>query len=140
MHAFLRPFSAKPALNPAAVLLVALLVAAPSIAEAQVAGSTLIGVATAELRQVALGWSARHQVLGRPVFNDKSELVGTVDDLIVSPDKSVSYVILNASKFIGVFKHDVAIPVTQLHLVGDKLTLPGATRDALKASPAFNYN
>ena len=111
----------------------------PSLAEAQVAGSTLIGVAAAELRQVAPGWSARHTVLGRPVFNDKGENIGAVDDLIVSPDRSVSYVVINASRFIGVLRHDVAVPVSRLQLVGDKLTLPGATREALRASPAFDY-
>ncbi len=114
-------------------------IAAPGPATAQVAGSTLIGVAEAELRQVALGWSAKHQVLGRDIYNDNGKKIGSVDDLIVSPDKAVSYIILNAGGFIGVLKHDVAIPVTQLKLVGDKLTLPGATRAALEASPAFEY-
>ncbi len=112
---------------------------APAPAAAQVAGSTVIGIVAAELKQVALGWSARRQVLGRDVYSDKGEKIGSVDDLIVSPDKAVSYIILNAGGFIGVLKHDVAIPVTQLKLVGDRLTLPGATRAALEASPAFEY-
>ena len=37
---------------------------APNVGQAQVAGSTLIGVAAAELRDVATGWSAKRQVLG----------------------------------------------------------------------------
>ena len=49
----------------------------PGLAQAQVAGSTVLGVAAAELREVATGWSAKRQVLGRPVFNDKNEKVGT---------------------------------------------------------------
>ena len=36
-------------------------------------------------------------------------------------------------------KHNVAIPVSQFQLNGDKLVLPGATRDALKAAPEFDY-
>jgi hypothetical protein len=47
------------------------------LAQAQVAGSTVFGVAAAELREVATGWSAKRQVLGRPVFNDKNEKVAT---------------------------------------------------------------
>ena len=112
----------------------------PTLARSQVAGTTLVGVAEAELHQVAVGWSAKREVLGQPVFNDLSERVGTVDDIVIAPDKSVSYAIINAGGFIGVAKHDVAIPVGRLKLVADKLVLAGATKDALKASPAFEYS
>jgi hypothetical protein len=33
----------------------------------------------------------------------------------------------------------VAIPVGQLKLEGDKLMLPGATKEVLKALPRFEY-
>ena len=49
----------------------------------------------------------------------------------------MSYAIINAGSFLAVTKHDVAVPVSQLKLVDDKLVLAGATRDALKASPPF---
>ena len=129
-------------MKPATVLLLACVAfAAPAIAQAQTAGSTLIGVAAAELRAVATGWSARRQVLGRPVYNDqaKPERIGKIDDIIIAPDKAISYVIINAGGFIGAFKHDVAVPVSQLKEVGNKLVLPGATKEALKASPSFEY-
>jgi sporulation protein YlmC with PRC-barrel domain len=119
------------------LLIASLAVALPLMA--QVAGSTVIGVAAAELREVAAGWSAKHQVLGTPVFNDKNERIGVVDDIIIAPDKSVSYAIIGAGGFLGVAKHDVAVPVGQLKLVGGKLVLPGATKDALKATPKFEY-
>jgi hypothetical protein len=35
--------------------------------------------------------------------------------------------------------HDVAIPVEQLDFVNGKLVLAGATKDAIKAMPAFPY-
>jgi hypothetical protein len=35
-----------------------------------------VGIAEAELRQVAVGWSAKREVLGQPVFNDLNERVG----------------------------------------------------------------
>ena len=44
-----------------------------TIAQAQVAGSTVVGSATAELRKVTAGWSATRQVLGQTVFNDKTQ-------------------------------------------------------------------
>ena len=36
-------------------------------------------------------------------------------------------------------KHNVAVPVSQFKFVDKKLVLPGATKDALKASPEFQY-
>jgi sporulation protein YlmC with PRC-barrel domain len=124
-----------------AIILIAvgLVVMTPGLAEAQVAGSTVLGVAAAELREVATGWSAKRQVLGQPVFNDKNEKVGTVDDLIISPDKAVSYAIVGAGGFLGVAKHDVAIPVNQFTQTDGKLVLAGATKDAIKAIPPFEY-
>jgi hypothetical protein len=53
--------------------------------------------------------------------------------------RSISYAIVNAGGFLQLTKHDVAIPVSQLKLVEGNLVLPGATRDALKASPEFEY-
>jgi sporulation protein YlmC with PRC-barrel domain len=121
------------------IVLAALAIAAPTISYAQVAGSTFVGATYAELRDVAVGWSAKRQILGHPVYNDTNERVGSVDDVIVTPDKSVSYAIINTGGFLSVAKHDVAVPVSQLKLVGDKLILAGATKDALKASPPFEY-
>ena len=112
---------------------------APITSHAQVAGSTTLGLSIAELQEVADGWSAKRSILGQSVYNDKNERVGSIDDIIVSPEKSVSYAIVNASNFIGLPKHDVAVPVNQFKLVDKKLVLAGATRDALKASPPFEY-
>jgi sporulation protein YlmC with PRC-barrel domain len=121
------------------LLLAGLAVTVPAISHAQVAGTTLLGVSVAELRDVTLGWSAKRQILGQPVYNDMNERIGSIDDIIVTPAKSVSYAIINAGGFLAVTKHDVAVPVSQLKLVDNKLTLPGATRDALKDSPPFEY-
>ena len=121
------------------LFLTSLVLIAPNVVRAQVAGSTVVGVAAAELRDVAVGWSAKRQVLGASVFNDQNERIGDVDDIIIAPDKAVSYAIINAGGFLQVTKHDVAVPVSQLKLVAGKLVLPGATRDALKASPEFEY-
>ena len=43
---------------------------------AQVAGSTVLGVSVAELRDVMEGWSAKRQILGQPVYSDKQERIG----------------------------------------------------------------
>jgi sporulation protein YlmC with PRC-barrel domain len=121
------------------LMLASIALTAPTISHAQVAGSTLIGVSVAEMRDVSTGWSAKRAILGQSVFNEKDERVGSIDDIIIAPDKAVSYAIINAGGFIGLTKHDVAIPVSQLKLVDKKLVLAGATKEALKASPPFQY-
>ena len=106
----------------------------------QVVGSTQLGVAVAELRDVTTGWSAKRQVLGKTIYNDSGDGIGKVDDIIVAPDKAVSYAIIGAGGFLGVDRHDVAIPVGQLKQQSDgKFVLAGATKDALKAMPPFEY-
>src|SRR6266446_5679356 len=123
------------------LLLVLLVVLTPTAyASAQVAGSTSLGVTAEELRAVALGWSAKKQVLGKTVYNEKAEKVGVIDDLIIAPDRAVSFAIIGAGGFVGVGRHDVLIPITQLKQQEDgKIVLPGATKEAIKALPKFEY-
>jgi hypothetical protein len=121
------------------VLSSGLAMASSAVLHAQVAGSTLLAVSVTEAREVADGWSAKRQILGRAVFNDQNQKIGAVDDIIISPDKSVTYAIIGAGGFLGVARHNVAIRVNQLTVDGDKLVLPGATKEALKQAPEFEY-
>lgn len=127
----------------ATLLVIALGIAGASgllgVAQAQVAGSTTVGVAVTEMNQVALGWSARKSILGKTVYNEHGDKVGKVDDLIVAPDKNVSYLIIGAGGFIGIGRHDVAIPVSQIREQGGRIVLPGATKEVVKAMPQFDY-
>jgi len=106
---------------------------------AQVAGSTLLAVSVEELKMVAVGWSAKKQILGKDVYNDKDEKIGVVDDLIVTTDRSLSYAIIGTGGFVGLGKHDVAIPVGLFKGDKGKIVLAGASKDALKAIPKFEY-
>jgi sporulation protein YlmC with PRC-barrel domain len=109
--------------------------------QAPVAGVTtrVIGVTADELVMVAKGWSAKNQIMGKDVYNDKNEKVGVVEDLIITPEKAVSYAIIGTGGFLGMDKHDVAIPVNHFKMLDGKVTLPGATKEAVKAMPAFKY-
>jgi sporulation protein YlmC with PRC-barrel domain len=103
-------------------------------------GATKEGLkASPELREVTNGWSVKRSILGQPVYNDKDERVGSVDDIVVTRDKAVSYAIINAGGFLRLTKHNVAIPVSQFKLVDNKIVLPGATKQILKAMPEFEY-
>lgn len=109
-------------------------------ATAQIVGSsTTTGVSITESTQIALGWSVKKSLLGKTVYNEAGQKVGKVEDIIISPDKSVSYVIIGAGGFIGMGRHNVAIPVTQVQDQAGKLVMPGATKDMIKAMPHFDY-
>jgi sporulation protein YlmC with PRC-barrel domain len=116
-----------------------LVIAAGAVdAVAQTAGS-MISVSTIELRELATGWSAKKQILGENVYNDAGDKVGEINDLIVTPDKALSYAIVGVGGFLGVAEHEIAVPVGQLKQQQGKIVLPGATKDALKAAPKFEY-
>src|SRR5712672_3500853 len=84
------------AMKPIRILILAgIALTAPPISYAQVAGSTVLGVSVAELRDVTLGWSAKRQILGHAVYNDSN-------DVIVASDKTVTYAIINAGGFLAV--------------------------------------
>jgi sporulation protein YlmC with PRC-barrel domain len=121
------------------IILASAAFALPSVVHSQVAGSSLLGVDVTELRAVTTGWSAKKQVLGKSVFNENNQRIGVVDDVVIAPDKAVSYAIIGAGGFLGVAKHDVAIPVSQFRAVDGKFFLDGATKQALREMPAFEY-
>jgi sporulation protein YlmC with PRC-barrel domain len=108
-------------------------------AAAQVAGSTSPGISVEELKTIARGWSATKQILGKSVYNDKNEMVGDVDDLIIAPDSSVSYAIIGVGGFLGLGERQVAVPVSRFKHSEGRIVLPDATKDALQAMPSFQY-
>ena len=116
----------------------ALCIAGP--AAAQVAGgTTTVDTRITESTDIAMGWSVKKTLMGKTIYNDVGQKVGKVEDLIISPDKNVSYVIVGAGGFVGIGRHDVAIPVSQIQDKAGKLVMPGATKDTIKGLPEFTY-
>ena len=97
------------------------------------------GVTKDEQKVVATGWSAKKDIMDKAVYNDNNEKIGSVDDLIVYRNKSLSYAIIGVGGFLGMGTHDVAITVNHIKEQDNKLVLPGATKEALKALPEFQY-
>jgi hypothetical protein len=109
-----------------------------------VAGRTTLGIAVTKMNAIVKGWSVQRDLLGKPVMNDQKERIGKIVDLIITPSADVtvpfaSYAIVGVGGFLGVGRNDVAIPMERLQLTGNELILPGATKDALKVLPKFEY-
>jgi sporulation protein YlmC with PRC-barrel domain len=111
-------------------------------AQSPVAGSstTTVGVSITEMTQVAMGYSVKKTLLDKPVFNDAGDKIGKVEDLVIAPDKKLSYLIVGAGGSLGIGRHDVAIPATQIQFKDGKLLMPGATKDVVKSMPRFEYS
>jgi sporulation protein YlmC with PRC-barrel domain len=108
-------------------------------AQAPVAGSITLGVSVEETRAIAVGYRAS-KLIGATVYNDKNEKIGKVGDLIIKPDGTLSLAIIDVGGFLGIGKHKVAIPVSQFSQVAPKIVLPGATKQALKELPEFEFS
>jgi PRC-barrel domain protein len=74
-----------------------------------IAGVQTIGANQEEVKILAVGWSAKKNIFGKAVYNDNKEKIGTIDDIIISPDHTVSFAIIGVGGFLGIGKHDVAI-------------------------------
>lgn len=94
-----------------------------------------------DLSVVAKGYRMS-KLIGGSVINDKNEKIGTVDDVIADKDKKqLSFAVLQVGGFLGVGGHLVAVPYDSLVIddTGQKITLPGASKDELKKLSQFNY-
>ncbi len=79
------------------------------------------------------------KMVGSSVMNEAKEVVGTIDDLIVTPNEKVPFAILSVGGFLGMGNKLVVVPSSMLQVLGKDLILPGATKESLKALPEFKY-
>ncbi len=79
------------------------------------------------------------KVVGSAIVNAANEPVGTLDDLIVTPDARVSFAVLSVGGFLGVNARYVVVPYSALEVHDKQLVLREGTKDTLKALPEFKY-
>ena len=111
------------------------LAAGPALSQA---GVSLIKV---DLSVVAKGYRMS-KLIGSSVINDKNEKIGTLDDIVADKEKKqLSFAVLQVGGFLGVGGRLVVVPYESLVIDdnGQKITLPGATKDELKKLSDFNY-
>jgi sporulation protein YlmC with PRC-barrel domain len=108
------------------------------VAAAYVAGTERQVLEEKDTSRTINGVSAKRQVLGKEIYNDQGEMVGRIDDLILTK-KVVTYAIVGAGGFLGLGRHDVAIPADRFLRDNERIVLPDATKEALRAMPCFEY-
>jgi len=115
-----------------------MLTATAGDAGAPVAGVVTLGTTMEVTQAIAVGHRAS-KLIGAPVYNEQEERIGSIDDLIISPDRAVSFAVVSVGGFLGLGGRLVAIPAEQLREEKDRLILPGATKEALTKLPEFKY-
>jgi sporulation protein YlmC with PRC-barrel domain len=100
--------------------------------------SQTVTVAQVDVQKLAAGYRAS-KVIGSDVLNDANQSIGKIDDLLVSPDGTAPFAVLSIGGFLGMDTHLVVVPYDNLKLVGNKIVLPGGTKDTLKMLPEFKY-
>ena len=122
--------------------------AAVAVLSAATVGAVVsIGVAHAQSVQlvavdvVAVGQGYQiSKLIGRSVQNDKAEKIGTVDDFIVTRERSL-IAVLQVGGFLGLGGHLIAVPYDSLNIGddGQKITLAGGSKEALQKLPEFKF-
>lgn len=118
-----------------ASLLAGLGLVAPAFAQVANQSTTLTVVDPVVL---ASGWRAT-DLIGANICNDAGEDIGELEDMIVTANDTVPYVVVSVGGFLGMGERRVVVAASALEFVGDKLTLHGATKASLKALPDFVF-
>ncbi len=105
---------------------------------APVAGISRLGIVTGEVEIDYKGWSVQ-RFLNQNVYNDKGVQIGFINDIIVSPDKVVTYAIVGTGGFLGFDERNVALPIGQFKLMEGEIVLPNVTPASVASMPAFRY-
>ncbi|NYT78065.1 PRC-barrel domain-containing protein [Alcaligenaceae bacterium] len=86
-------------------------------------------------KQAISGISVKKSIMGKAVYNEADEKIGDISDVVLASDGQAAYFIVGAGGFLGLGEHNVAIPYEKIQQNGDKMVLPGFTKDQLKALP-----
>ena len=97
-----------------------------------------VELAKIDVQKLAAGYRAS-KVIGSSVVNEENEVIGKIDDLLVSLDGKEPYAVLSIGGFLGMGTHLVAVPYETLKSADDKIVLPGGTKNSLRMLPEFKY-
>ena len=97
-----------------------------------------VELAKIDVQKLAAGYRAS-KVIGSNVVNEENEVIGKIDDLLISLDGKEPYAVLSIGGFLGMGTHLVAVRYETLKSTDDKIVLPGGTKNSLRMLPEFKY-
>jgi len=84
------------------------------------------------------------KIVGSSVYNDNDDKIGSIDDVIISRDKTL-HAVVDVGGVLGVGGKMVEVPFDKLQFGNvkgrsdNRVVMPGATKDSLNAMPAYHY-
>ena len=106
---------------------------APVVAPAQPA-------AALPVRDVALS-SRASRIIGAKVYNERGELIGEVEDLVLARDTAGTMAVISVGGFLGIGARSVGVPLSELRYAeaDQRWTLAGASKESLQNRPEVTY-
>lgn len=94
----------------------------------------------AYLAKAADDWFPIGAFYNQDIYNRGGERLGTVKDLLISPDGRIAAAVLSVGRFLGLGEKDVAVPFSALNVErrggGFRLSID-AVKDALQSAPSY---
>ena len=98
-----------------------------------------VSLMTVDLQSLTTGYRAT-KLIGSTVVNENNEVVGKIDDLIITPSDKVPFAVLSVGGFLGVGTKYVVVPSNSLEVNDNRMLLRGATKESLKILPSYKYS
>jgi sporulation protein YlmC with PRC-barrel domain len=80
------------------------------------------------------------KVVGSKVVNEAGVTVGTIDDLIVTPNDKIPFAVLSVGGFLGIGTKYVVVPFGSIEVNNKQMMLRGASKESLTSLPPFTYS
>jgi hypothetical protein len=86
------------------------------------------------------GWVPVGFYYQQDIFNKSGEKIGSVKDLLISPDGRVQAAVLSVGRFLGLGERDVAVPLSSIEVDrnANRITIDVA-KEALQSAPAYEH-
>src|ERR1044072_9590453 len=81
-----------------------------------------VELAKIDVQKLAAGYGAS-KVIGSNVVNEENEVIGKIDDLLISLDGEERYAVLSIGGFLGMGTHLVAVPYETLKSTDEQIVL-----------------
>ena len=79
------------------------------------------------------------QLVGKPVYNNQGQNIGTIAEVLVDTHSGRSSLVLSVGKFLGVGVKYVVVPVDRVTLGDKRMIMAGATQERLANMESFLF-